>query len=220
VTSVINETPRRRRGRPPAFDRSDVLGKAAVRFWEFGYEGTSIADLTQVMGITPQSLYAAFGSKAELYREAVGWYLANVGDGEWLATDDVIEAFRQMLGAQAANFTRPGYPPGCMISTAVLTAAVENVDVAAHVSRLREANVALFSRKLESGVAAGQLRADTDVVALARFIGAIVQGMAVQARDGADEPTLNGIASMAIAQIEHWRVNARGRARQRVARLR
>ena len=72
-------------------------------------------------------------------------------------------------------------------------------------SRLREANVALFSRKLESGVAAGQLRADTDVVALARFIGAIVQGMAVQARDGADEPTLNGIASMAIAQLERWR---------------
>ena len=205
MTSVINEIPRRRRGRPPAFDRSDVLGKAAVRFWQFGYEGTSIADLTQTMGITPQSLYAAFGSKAELYREAVGWYLANVSNGDWLAVDDVVEAFRQLLGAQAANFTRPGYPPGCMISTAVLTAAAENVDVAAHLSRLRETNVALFSQKLKNGVAAGQLRADTDVVALARFIGAIIQGMAVQARDGADQAALNGIASMAIAQIERWR---------------
>ena len=208
MTIVINEIPRRRRGRPPAFDRSEVLGKAAVRFWQFGYEGTSIADLTETMGITPQSLYAAFGSKAELYREAVGWYLANIGSGEWLEIDDVVEAFRQMLREQAATFTKPGYPPGCMISTAVLTAAVENVDVAAHVSRLREANVALFSQKLRDGVAAGQLRPDTDVVALARFIGAIIQGMAVQARDGADQVALNGIASMALAQLERWRVNA------------
>ena len=208
MTTVINEIPRRRRGRPPAFDRSDVLGKAAVRFWQFGYEGTSIADLTETMGITPQSLYAAFGSKAELYREAVGWYLANIGSGAWLAVDDVVEAFRRMLREQAATFTKPGYPPGCMISTAVLTAAVENVDVAAHVSRLREANVALFSQKLRDGVAAGQLRPDTDVVALARFIGAIIQGMAVQARDGADEGALNGIASMAVAQLERWRANA------------
>jgi AcrR family transcriptional regulator len=204
VNVVINKN-QRRRGRPPAFDRKEVLGKAAIEFWKLGYEGASIADLTTAMGITPQSLYAAFGSKAELYREAVGWYLTNIGEGDWLEADDVVEGFRQLLETQAQTFTRPGYPPGCMISTAVLTAAVENVDVAAHMSRLREANVGRFDARLERGIAEGQLRPDTDTTALARFIGAIIQGMAVQARDGADTGTLRDIAAMAIAQLERWR---------------
>ena len=199
---VINK---RRRGRPPAFERNEVLGKAAIEFWKLGYEGASIADLTAAMGITPQSLYAAFGSKAELYREAVGWYLTNIGEGDWTEIDDVIESFARLLESQAATFTRPGYPPGCMISTAVLTAAVENVDVAAHMSRLREANVGRFVERLERGIAHGQQRPDVDTTALARFIGAIIQGMAVQARDGADTETLNDIAMIAIAQVEHWR---------------
>ena len=92
-----------------------------------------------------------------------------------------------------------------MVSTAVLTAAVENVDVAAYMSELREANVARFSQRLERGIAAGQLRADTDVTALARFIGAIIQGMAVQARDGADTAALRDIAITAMGPIERQR---------------
>jgi len=202
---VITETPVRRRGRPPAFERAEVLGKAAVQFWQLGYEGASIADLTAAMGITPQSLYAAFGSKAELYRDAVGWYLSNIGDGDWLEVDDVVEAFDRLLSQQAASFTRPDFPPGCMISTAVLTAAVENIDVAAHMSQLREANILRFSQRLERGIADGQLRAGTEVTALARFVSAIIQGMAVQARDGADTQTLRDIAAIAVAQIERWR---------------
>lgn len=202
---MITETPVRRRGRPPAFERAEVLGKAAVQFWQLGYEGASIADLTAAMGITPQSLYAAFGSKAELYRDAVGWYLSNIGDGDWLEVDDVVEAFDRLLSQQAASFTRPDFPPGCMISTAVLTAAVENIDVAAHMSQLREANILRFSQRLERGIADGQLRAGTEVTALARFVSAIIQGMAVQARDGADTQTLRDIAAIAVAQIERWR---------------
>jgi hypothetical protein len=89
----------------------------------------------------------------------------------------VVEAFRHLLASQAANFTRRGYPPGYMISTAVLAAAVENVDIAAHMSALRHANVARFSQRLEQGIA-GQMRTDTEITALVRFIGAVIQGMA------------------------------------------
>lgn len=205
MTTVINEE-KRRRGRPPAFDRAEVLGRAAILFWQRGYEGTSISDLTEAMGITPQSLYSAFGSKAELYRDAVSWYLHNVGESGWQEAEDVVDAFRTLLEDTAVNFTRPGYPPGCMISTAVLTAAVENIDVAAHMSQLREANVGRFVERLRRAISEGQLRPDADVTALARFLGAIIQGMAVQARDGADTATLRDIAGMAIAQLERWRV--------------
>ena len=118
----------------------------------------------------------------------------------------MVDAFRTLLEDTAVNFTRPGYPPGCMISTAVLTAAVENIDVAAHMSQLREANVGRFVERLRRAISEGQLRPDADVTALARFLGAIIQGMAVQARDGADTATLRDIADMAIAQLERWRV--------------
>ena len=202
--------PPRPRGRPRGFDRDAALDRALPVFWRQGYEGASVADLTAAMGITTPSLYGAFGSKERLYHEALGRYRADPQRAApWAMTAPTArEAIRLILEGSARDFSDPAHPPGCMISTAVLTAAVENVDVAAHVSRLREANVALFSQKLRDGVAAGQLRPDTDVVTLARFIGAIIQGMAVQARDGADQAALNGIASMALAQLERWRVNA------------
>lgn|GEM_PF-4545765 len=76
---VININVKGQRGHPPAFNRQDVLEKAALLFWEHGYEGTSIANLTQAMKISPHSLYTAFKSKAELYREALEWYQENVG---------------------------------------------------------------------------------------------------------------------------------------------
>src|SRR4051812_3480675 len=69
----------RPRGRPRAFDRARALEQALTLFWERGYEGTSIADLTAVMGITPPSLYAAFGSKEALFREALSLYRHRAG---------------------------------------------------------------------------------------------------------------------------------------------
>ncbi|MGC0054749.1 TetR/AcrR family transcriptional regulator [Brucella pituitosa] len=64
------------RGRPRNFDRDDALGQAMVIFWEDEYEGTSISDLTKRMGIGTKSLYAAFGSKEQLYSEALHLYLS------------------------------------------------------------------------------------------------------------------------------------------------
>ena len=64
----------RPRGRPRSFDRNTVLDRAMQTFWRLGYEGASIADLTTAVRITPQSLYAAFGSKSVLYREALAFY--------------------------------------------------------------------------------------------------------------------------------------------------
>lgn len=197
----------RPRGRPRAFDRDEVLAKAAQTFWRLGYEGASIADLTAAMGITPQSLYAAFTSKADLYREALAWYQTHVGASAARALEepDVAAALARVLRDSAREFSRPGRPHGCMVSTAVLTCAAENEPVARHVSGLRNGMLDALKARIERGIADAQLRKGTDPEALARFVGAMIQGMSVQAQDGASEAALLAIADHAAAEIERHR---------------
>lgn len=215
VTAVINgkpDTPRPR-GRPRAFDRNAALAVAGRTFWRLGYEGASIADLTTAMGITPQSLYAAFRSKADLYREALHWYQGEIGvvTTEALQDSDVVSAFERILLDSAREFCRSDLPRGCMISTAVLTCATENDAVAEMVADLRDATLSAFRNRLQRGVDDGALQVDTDVTALARFIGALVQGMSVQGRDGASEADLTGIARLGIVELHRHRADSGGR---------
>ena len=204
---VKNREPTSRRGRPRSFDRDAALEKAVETFWRHGYEGTSIADLTGAMGITAQSLYAAFSSKADLYREALAWYQAHVGSlgADLGGESDVVGEMAALLAGSAHAFTRPGRPRGCMISTSVLTCAVENEPIARHVQALRGASIDRLRARIERGIAEGQLKPTTDSQALARFIGAMIQGMSVQAQDGASEPALLAIVDHAVAEIERHR---------------
>src|SRR4051794_32394754 len=74
AVGAAGKTPARARGRPLSFDREAALDKAMHVFWEKGYEAASIADLTAAMGITPPSLYTAFGDKEHLFLEAIEAY--------------------------------------------------------------------------------------------------------------------------------------------------
>ena len=62
-------------GRPIGFDRDSALEAAMLLFWERGYEGTSMADLTHAMGLNPSSIYAAFGDKHALFQLVVKRYM-------------------------------------------------------------------------------------------------------------------------------------------------
>lgn len=202
------ESSSRPRGRPRAFDRNEALERAALTFWRLGYEGASIADLTGAMGITPQSLYAAFSSKAELYAEALGWYRAHAGAATTRALAEephAVVALARVLREAARDFARTDRPQGCMVSTAVLACATENEPVAQHVSALRNGTLALLRARIEQGVRDGQIRPETDAGALARFIGATIQGMSVQARDGASEAELRSLAEHAVSEIARHR---------------
>jgi AcrR family transcriptional regulator len=208
VTIVKNDKAAPRpRGRPRAFDRGEALARAMEIFWRLGYEGASIADLTAEMGITPQSLYAAFGSKAELFREALDCYGASHGSltPELLERTDVLAVLGEWLVSEARRFADPSHPPGCMISTAMLECAKENDAVARLVGGLREEAIARLRTRLEQAKAEGELKPDSDPAALARFVGAIIQGMSVQARDGAREPELVALAQIASAELARHR---------------
>lgn len=197
----------RSRGRPRSFDRKHALAAAAEAFWRLGYEGASIVELTGVMKITPQSLYAAFHSKSDLYREAILWYRDEIGylTQEALADPDVLRAFERMLEVCAREFCLPGRPRGCMISTALVACAPESSAEADLVAEYRAGTIRLFRERLLQGIVEGQLRPDTDTESFARYYGALLQGFTVQARDGASEAELLAVARIAGAELSRHR---------------
>ena len=209
-----NDQPARGRGRPRAFDRDEALAAAAETFWRLGYEGASIVDLTTAMGITPQSLYAAFGSKAELYRESLDWYRSIIPlPQEVLDKPGVLATLGDRLIELAHFFADPIHPPGCMISATMLFAATENQPVAESLANGRRANLRRIQTRLERAQAEGELSPEADPAALARFVGAIVQGMAVQARDGANQADLAGLARLAAEQLSRYSAKSRRKGR-------
>ena len=190
------------RGRPRTFDRSAALHRAMEVFWTHGYEGTSIADLTGALGIASPSLYAAFGSKEELYVEAVGLYNSALGEApqraleETPVTRDAVEA---MLRVNAAAYVAPGRPSGCMVMLATPASAGGNEAVLKFLAGCRAVDLDALRARIDRGVAAGDVPAGTDTAALARFVTAVLQGMSLQARDGADHEALTGVVDCAMA---------------------
>ena len=183
-----------RRGGPRTFDREDAIETAMRLFWRHGYEGVSISDLTAAIGIAPPSLYAAFGSKAGLYRETLDRYAALPGALDGLArADSLDEAVAALLGAAVRAVCDPSRERGCMVSTGLVQYAVEHADLARELTARRraihEAIAGAMSRWLD-GPAAD---------ALAGYLCAVMQGLSVQARDGASREALQEVADEAIA---------------------
>ncbi|MEU5088231.1 TetR/AcrR family transcriptional regulator [Streptomyces sp. NPDC021356] len=189
----------RRRGRPRSFDRATALEKAVLAFWEHGYEGTSVADLTRAMGIGAPSLYAAFGDKQALFAEVVRDYGERYGSfgARALAEEPSARAaVERTLREAAAEYTAPGRPHGCLVIHAATHCTTPEVEESLRARR--NENIAAFESRMRADVAAGELPAGTDTGALARFVGAVIQGMSQQARDGASRTDLEALAEIAL----------------------
>ena len=199
-----------RRGRPRSFDLDEAAAKAGPLFWEHGYEGVSVDELTAAMGITTQSFYAAFKSKEQLYQRAIGWYEREVVQplrASAAGERDVVRALRASLAACAREFTRPDLPAGCMRSFGGLGLSRANEAIARHATELRLESTTHIKAGLDHGVEKGQLRADTDTQALARFVNAFVIGMAVTAHDGATTEDLLAMVEIAGTVLEGARAD-------------
>lgn len=199
---------RARRGRPREFDEDTALDHALELFWRQGYEGTSIADLRKAIGITAPSLYAAFGSKEELYRRVLDRYLTGLGRclADALREEPTAHAaLERFLFESAKNFSGAKNPPGCLISCAIPTCAPENRTVADVVSAKRMESVHKLRNRFQQAVKSGELPRGIDTGQLARFYGAVIQGMSIQALDGAGTKALRGIAETALKAWPRFR---------------
>jgi AcrR family transcriptional regulator len=187
-------------GRPREFDLDKALEQALHVFWRQGYEGTSINDLTQAIGITKPSLYAAFGNKEELFRKALDRYI----DGPAgyvqtaMAKPTVREVVEQLLFGAVDAVTNPENPPGCLAVQAALCCGDAAESIKQELMSRRATGEDDLRKRFERAVAEGDLAADTDAGDLARYISAILQGMAVQAAGGATRDELQKVARMAL----------------------
>jgi AcrR family transcriptional regulator len=187
------KAPRKPRGRPLSFDRDAALETAMHVFWERGYEAASISDLTAAMGITPPSLYTAFGDKEQLFLEAIERYALGYGSAGVRALQEEPSArgaIERWLLEAANELTQPCHPKGCMVVMAATncSAAAERVQGALLLRRTEA--IANVGRRIQGGIDDGELPPDTDAQDLANFYATIYQGMSMQAKDGATHESL------------------------------
>lgn len=193
---------RRSRGRPREFDRDAALARATRLFWSKGYEATSISDLTETMGIGTKSLYAAFGSKDELYVEALQFYCRTFDGLVWNRFHEAgtaREAVSAFLYDSAAALTGSlcDIPRGCMATLA----SVES-EGSARLGEAMQKDAGTFERlkaRFEKGVKDADVPRSVDLVNLARFVQTVQSGMSIRARNGATRAELEAVAQFAMA---------------------
>src|SRR5437868_5966600 len=177
------------RGRPRSFDRNQALHQARDVFWELGYEGATLADLQKAMGgIAAPSFYAAFGSKEALFKEAVELHSRTEGRPVARALIDYPTArasIAAMLHAAAEYCSQPGKPRGCLITLGTLNCTSANRGIDEHLRGMRRQRQKYIRQRLERGVKEGDVPAHVNLSALTSFFTTVLDGLALQARDGA-----------------------------------
>jgi AcrR family transcriptional regulator len=187
-------------GRPRAFDSELALEKALNVFWRKGYDGTSLADLTEAMGINKPSLYATYGNKEQLFLKAIEFY-ENRPCSFFLPSLEKPTAYavaESMLLSAAISLADDSHPQGCVIVQGALSCsqAAESIKEVLIAKRL-ESEAKLTARFIRAQTE-GDLPASADPAALARYLGTVMQGMTIQATNGSCAEELREVAELAL----------------------
>jgi AcrR family transcriptional regulator len=187
-------------GRPRSFDVEQALEQAMQVFWRLGYEGASLAELTKAMGINSPSLYAAFGSKEGLFKAVLDHYATRREDcmAQVLAAPTAREAAERLLFGLVDLATDPNEPPGCLLLQGGLTCGVTTQEIPQELARRRAYLEQALHARFKQAREAGDLPTSADPAALARYLVAVCNGIAVQAASGATRDELRQVAALSL----------------------
>ncbi|MEM8753568.1 MAG: TetR/AcrR family transcriptional regulator [Pseudomonadota bacterium] len=193
MSDVSNDPPRRGRGRPRVIDRQAALDAAVRLFWERGYDGASLTDLTGAMGLSRPSLYAAFGDKDALFLRALGRYGETIGADPMAAFEaapDIRGATRAFLESSLRTNTGPDTPPGCLFACCAAAAAPQDAKVAAFLAQVMEGTAARLAARFEAAASVGELAGRPTPAMRAALTIDMMNAQAVRARSGATREEL------------------------------
>ena len=200
-------TPNKKRplppGRPRAFDPDKALDAALRVFWGKGYDGASLSDLTEAMGINKPSLYAAFGDKQELFRKVVERYVRQQSI-LWEAAfrgPSARMGLERILNAAADFLTSAQNPHGCLLVQSALACDEKSECIKKELAARRSDSDAMLRARLQHAQTEGELSPEIDVAALSRFFSTVLRGMSVEASGGATRKDLQSVIDLAM---EAW----------------
>jgi AcrR family transcriptional regulator len=187
-------------GRPRAFDPDAALEAALHVFWQQGYEGTALSDLTAAMGINRPSIYATFGNKEALFRKALDRYSERMTNytAEALKEPTARAVAERLLVGTADWLSCPGNPKGCLMVQGALACGEEADPIRKELISRRTTGEAALCERFERAKLAGDPTAGADPADLARYIMAVMHGMSVQAAGGANRAALQGVIAMSL----------------------
>ena|SRR5215475_8258621 len=187
-------------GRPRSFNPDAALDVALSVFWERGYEGASLSDLTQAMGINKPSLYATFGDKAQLFRKVVDRYMAQQAVVWEQAFEEPTArlAVERILNMAADGLTSGQNPHGCLLVQSALTCSQESDSIKRELALKRADSDSLLRDRFARAQADGELPPSVDVAALSRYFSTILRGMSVEASAGAARQELQKVIDLAM----------------------
>ena len=161
-----------------------------------------MSDLTEAMGITPPSLYAAFGDKKRLFLESVDHYQAGPGSFAQAALCEeptAERAMRRLLLDTIESFFEADNPRGCMVVLAATNCTTESSDILDELATRRRTAERVVRDRIAAGRDAGEIPADTDVEALAGMIVTTLYGISIKARDGASRAALRKVVEQVMS---------------------
>lgn len=190
------------RGRPRTFNRSQALLKALELFWRRGYAQTTVSQLCSAMNIRSPSLYCAFGSKSQLFLEALAYYRHTYWDPlfrRFMEEKNIYRATKKLLEQTAQTLLLPEAPCGCLTVVSALTLPAEEEAVLQAVASMRQETKKIFRQRLMAALKEHQLPADCDVPAVAGALTNFFEGLALQARD--EELCLAELTAIAVQGV-------------------
>jgi AcrR family transcriptional regulator len=190
-------------GRPIGFDKDAALEAAMLLFWQRGYEGTSMADLTQAMGLNPSSIYAAFGDKHALFQLAVKRYMEMRAQyaGKALEESSLEKVVRALFDNTVAFLTTPGHPPTCMTLAGSVGCSLDASPARDIMTEIRKQNEVAMRERFLQARKSGELSKDVNVDDYTRYLSSILAGLSIQAANGSTKAELTRTANMALRYL-------------------